>query len=186
MEDEGEKGGGADETSRSWGYVLAVSLIIILVGAGLIYLNRPHPETEREPENLSIYYLMPPDCEDCDLSMINEISSELKLKIKSIRTRIVPRPNILVIFGDKADMGLANSRLNTLSILCVDCLNRYNVSSNSVIFYTEEGCDHCNRMKPWIRQLRKENYTFYTIDLTDEKLYSPGHTPPFSVSESML
>ncbi len=189
MEDEGENRVGADETSRSWGYVLAVSLIIILVGAGLIYLNRPHPETEREPENLSIYYLMPPDCEDCDLSMINEISSELKLKIKSIRTRIVPRPNILVIFGDKADMGLANSRLNTLSILCefvnitracelrdelrdiefaVDCLNRYNVSSNSVIFYTEEGCDHCNRMKPWIRQLRKENYTFYTIDLTDE------------------
>jgi len=116
MEDEGENRVGADETVRSWGYVLAVSLII-LVGAGLIYLNRPHPETGRESENLSIYYLMPPDCEDCDPSMIDEISSELKIEIKGIRTRIVPRPNILVIFGDRADMGLANSRLNILSIV---------------------------------------------------------------------
>lgn len=190
MEDELENGGEYEGTTRSWRYILAVSfIIIILVGAGLIYLNRPHAETKQESENLSIYYLMPLDCEDCDLSMINEISSELKIEIKSIRTKIVPRPNVLIIFGDRADLGLANSKLNTLSLLCefanitkacelrdglrdiefaVDCLNGYNVSSDSVIFYTGEDCDHCSEMKPWIRQLGKENYTFYTIDLVDE------------------
>lgn len=190
MENEGENEGESGGNRLSWRYLLPVSvLIIILLGALLIYSNLPRNETEREFENLSIYYLMPLDCEDCDPSMISEISSELKIEIKSIRTKIVPRPNVLVIFGDKADMGLANSKLNTLSLLCefanitkacelrdelrdiefaVDCLNRYNISSDSVIFYTGEDCDHCSRMRPWIRQLRNENYTVYTIDFADE------------------
>jgi len=190
MENEGENEGESEENMLSWKYILAVSLIVIIfVGVGLIYLNRPHNETGQKFENLSIYYLMPLDCEDCKQSMINEISSELEIEIKSIRTKIVPRPNVLVIFGDKADMGLANSKLNILSLLCefanitkacelrdelrdiefaVDCLNKYNISSDSVIFYTGEECDHCSEMKSWIKQLRKENYTFYTIDITDE------------------
>jgi hypothetical protein len=181
-----------EESMTSWRCMLPTIVVIILFAAAiLIYFNTPRPEKGQKYENLSVYYLMPPDCEDCDLSMIDGISSDLDVEIRGVRTRIVPRPNLLVVYGNRADMALANSKLNVLSLLCeftnitracdlrdelksiesaVDCLNGYNVSPNSVAFYTGDDCEHCSGMKPWIRQLGKEGYAFYTIAIEDENM----------------
>lgn len=182
----------SDDRGVSLKYLLLAGVVVILlVGVFLVYYNPPCRETVEESvtENLSVYYLMPPDCGDCDLQMIEDISSELGIKVRAIQTKIVPRPNMLVIYGDRADLGLANSRLNTLSLLCefadikracelrdelrdiesaVECLGRYNLSANTPIFYTDSDCDHCREMSAWVEQLSGEGYAFYKIDIADE------------------
>jgi hypothetical protein len=190
MEETPDGGDESDGNRLSWRNLLPITVIVvILLGVVLVYFNLPPEEDVVGSGNLSVYYLMPVDCVECNPLMMDEISSDLGIEIRVIRTKIVPRPSILIIYGDRADMGVANSRLNVLSLLCefanisgacelrdeakdiesaVDCLAGYNVSSDSIIFYTGDDCEHCSEMKPWIRQLTGEGYVFYTIDIMDE------------------
>ncbi|MBN2013872.1 MAG: hypothetical protein JW778_01705 [Candidatus Altiarchaeota archaeon] len=177
-----------EDASLSCRYLLSVCvIIIILLGSLIIYLNLPYDENGERFENLTVYYLKPQGCVDCDLSAMNEVSSELRLDIAVVESDSVLRPSLFVVYGDESTLGLANSKLNMLSLLCyfadvkescelrdedirsaVECLSSYNISGDAVVFYTQEGCERCSDMIQWIRQLRDEGYSFYTIDVDDE------------------
>lgn len=177
-----------EEASLSCRYLLSVCVIvIILLGSLILYINLPYDEEGDGFENMTVYYLMPVGCVECNPLMIEGISSELELDIKIVESDSVLSPSVLVVYEGRSTLGLAKSRLNVLSMLCdftgvkkscdlrledidsmVVCLSGYNISADTVVFFTQDGCDRCSDMKPLISQLKGEGYGFYTIDVDDE------------------
>ena len=178
-----------EEAALSCRYLLSVCvIIIILLGSLLIYLNLPYDE--EKGKDVKVYYIMPKGCTDCDLKMIEKPAKTIGVDVEVVESDAFKKAMILVVSENKTDYTSANSELNFLGILCdfaqIDdacalfnesqdislataCVEKYNVSLDTVFFYTQDGCDHCADMASWIRELKKEGYEFYTIDLDDEE-----------------
>lgn len=173
-----------EDAALSCRYLLSVCVVvIILLGSLLVYLNAPYSGKSSNGE-LRAYYLMPPSCRDCDTYVVKQVSSELGVRIDTVVSDGVQKPMLQVFFGNKSTVGTARTRLNILATLCsfagnakacslvnasvtepVACLGRYDVSPDTVIFFTQSGCDYCESMKAWVRELRDDGYLFRDVDV---------------------
>ncbi len=50
----------------------------------------------------------------------------------------------------------------------IECLNKYNITSDTVIFYHTDWCPHCKKMKPWVQNLTDEGYKFFWVEAEKE------------------
>jgi thiol-disulfide isomerase/thioredoxin len=200
------------ETSFSIPIVPALLGIILVLGISVgILMNKPCPNVEdcegvtstttiiscppcpqaSSGENLNILYLMPLNCSNCDIPMVQKMSQDLGIKIVGYVTDSVHSPMILIGTMNRATLALANSRYNILNSICEfanyekactlkeetsegeeikACLEKYNSSPNSVVFYHAEWCGHCKKMMPWVKELEREKgYEFLWIEVDDEE-----------------
>jgi len=139
--------------------------------------------------DVGIIYLIPENCQDCNLAMLQDISYELDIEHKLYFTDSVSRQSVLITKDNKATLAAASSRGNVLKALCdfsdyemacnilnnsnksssvTDCLENYNISANSVVFFHADWCSHCKKMMPWVRQLENESYSFLWIEVSDK------------------
>lgn len=147
------------------------------------------PSSSTSDENLRILYLMPIDCKNCDVAMIDDISGGIGIEIEKYVTDSVPRAMVLLTFKNKATTALAGSELNILNAICEFsgykkacllrdamvgspkteiCLDKYNLTKDQVAFYYTDWCPHCTRMKPWIKELENESYKFLWLNAENE------------------
>jgi len=42
----------------------------------------------------------------------------------------------------------------------IQCLNKYNITSDTVAFYHASWCPHCQKMEPWVKELENQGYKF--------------------------
>ena len=174
-----------EEAAVSSKYLLTVCVvIIILLGSLLVYLNLPLGQ-KQQSSSLSAYYMMPLNCVDCDVGMVKMVSSDVGVGIDAVVSDSVSRPSLLLVSRNKSTLWVAKSRLNILSGLCsfggnkkacglrnsslaeaVVCLGGYNITGDSLIFYTQGECDYCRNMSSMLSRVRKEgNFSVVTLDL---------------------
>jgi hypothetical protein len=173
-----------EEAALSSRYLLTVCVvIIILLGSLLVYLNLPYGQ--RRSEALSVYYMMPLGCKECDVEMVRMVSSDVGEKIDIVVSDSVSRPSLLLVSNNRSTLWVAGSRLNILSGLCsfannrkscdlrnnsllesAGCLRAYNISGDSLIFYTQGECDFCRNMSSMLSAVRKAgNFSVVTLDV---------------------
>ncbi len=161
-------------------------VLVVVLGCFLIYSGFSDNGCENKSSEVVVYYLMPLDCVDCNPEMLEDISSKLEIYVKSVESDSVTRPSVFVVAGNKSTLGLANSELNILSLLCefakleescvlqdellsvssaVECLSKHNISDDAVFFYTQDECAPCSDMLPWIKQLKAEGFVFHVVDV---------------------
>lgn len=173
-----------EDAALSSRYLLTVCVvIIILLGSLLVYLNLPYGQ--KQSDSLSVYYMMPLGCKECDVDMVRMVSSDAGVRIDAVVSDSVSRPSLLLISGNRSTLWVARSRLNILSGLCsfadnrkscglrndslvesADCLRDYNISRDSLIFYTQAECDFCRNMSSMLSKVRKAgNFSVVTLDV---------------------
>ncbi len=57
----------------------------------------------------------------------------------------------------------------TASAVSDECITRYNISKDTVIFVYSDSCPHCANMKPLVKELEEESYSFYWAGGSDSK-----------------
>ncbi len=50
----------------------------------------------------------------------------------------------------------------------VECLAKYNVTPDTVVFYHTDWCPHCQKMKPWVQNLTDSGYKFFSVEAEKE------------------
>ncbi|MEM2918119.1 MAG: hypothetical protein QXY62_01285 [Candidatus Altiarchaeota archaeon] len=148
------------------------------------------PKCPTISQGLELLYLMPINCTTCDFRMVQSISNDLNFLIKPYVTDSVQSPMLFIGTKNKATLALANSRYNILTAICEfaneknacllkdrestknkevisGCLDKYNISSTSVVFLYSDTCPHCARMKPLVRNLENQSYNFTWINVQD-------------------
>ncbi len=54
------------------------------------------------------------------------------------------------------------------NIKTIECLNKYHITTDTVIFYHTDWCPHCQKMKPWVQNLTDEGYKFFSVEAEKE------------------
>lgn len=136
---------------------------------------------------ISLIYLEPLECKDCDRSMIEELSGEIGLEVRMYVSDSVPRPSMLVSLGNRSTLITVISKFNVMSAICRltghekscqlhkkdliglnNCLSNYNITSDTVLFLYLKGDSHSKTMGSWIRDLEEEGHKFHWIDIENK------------------
>jgi hypothetical protein len=172
--------------------------IICIIVAGifiLAFINPPQscgcePCLCNEADSFRVDYLIPEECEDCNTSFIEDVSNNLGITIRIYETDNVRRPSILIFNGDGMALADASTRFNILNSICEfsglkkacnlrdsfnneemeECLGRYNVTLDSMVFFHSQGCGHCKNMMPWVEDVKMEEYSVLWIDVTNDTM----------------
>jgi len=59
----------------------------------------------------------------------------------------------------------------TASAVDDECITKYDIPKNTVIFVYSESCSHCAKMKPLVKELEGEGYNFYWAGGSDSNAY---------------
>ncbi|HEX55263.1 MAG TPA: thioredoxin [Candidatus Altiarchaeales archaeon] len=176
---------------------ILIFLIVLAIFSGCITRECPEcvcppcpsNQSHEQLDRIKIIYLIPLNCDDCNLPMLQDIAYELEIKSELYITDAVKRPSALIMKDNRATLAVANSKLNIVTAICEftgneracsmrdsinssnmeNCLSKYNISKNSVIFFHTEWCSHCRKMVPWIEKLENETYEFVWIDANDDE-----------------
>ncbi len=58
---------------------------------------------------------------------------------------------------------------NCLNNVCVktSCLEKYDISEDTIAFYHLDTCPHCVKMEPWVQELENKGYKFLGVNVAD-------------------
>ena len=71
-----------------------------------------------QSDDLRIVYLMPYNCQDCDLDMVDGVEKRLQLQIERYITDSVPQASILVFKDGQSTLAIATRQYNIYNTLC--------------------------------------------------------------------
>ena len=144
-------------------------------------------ETQIETGGLSLIYLEPINCSDCDRSMMDDISQRLGIGITMYETDSVPRPSMLVSVGNRTTLIVATSRFNIMNAICRitgnkkscdscvgdllevnRCLDDYNISPDTVLFLYMENSIYSKTMMSWLEDLEEKGYKFLWLNIENK------------------
>ncbi|MBU4284049.1 MAG: peptidylprolyl isomerase [Nanoarchaeota archaeon] len=106
---------------------------------------------------------------------MQDIEEKLKLEKQNIAFA-----DYLVMLREKADIKifeeketLAESEITPITASAVndECITKYDITKDTVIFVYSDSCPHCQNMKPLIRELEEKGYNFYWATGTDSNSY---------------
>lgn len=152
--------------------------------------------------DLSVFYLYPLRCVDCDLTeggacdycnsyydlrLMDLVSDEVGVPVEFVVSDVVSRPNVFVVYDDKAVLGDARTRYNIAGTVCAisglekpcsvyakalqdmqSCLSDYGVADDAIVYHrSSENCPVCSKTDRVVEDLRGEGYSVYTLDHAD-------------------
>ena len=75
------------------------------------------------------------------------------------------------IFEEKETSLISEITPITASAVDDECITKYNIPKDTVIFVYSESCPHCQNMKPLVKELEGEGYNFYWATGSDSNAY---------------
>ena len=73
------------------------------------------------------------------------------------------------IFKEKEISPVSEIALITASVVSDECIAKYDITKDTVIFVYSDSCPHCQNMKPLIEELEGQGYNFYRATGSDAK-----------------
>lgn len=100
---------------------------------------------------------------------------EEKLKLEKQNTAFADYLVMLIekadikIFEEKEISPVSETALITASVVSDECIAKYDITKDTVIFVYSDSCPHCTNMKPLIEELEGQGYNFYRATGSDAK-----------------
>lgn len=136
---------------------------------------------------------IPPTCGDCntfylDQNILSALGDDLGVNLKLHVSDAVYEPSIFITYGNKATLASAKGKLAIANALCSgmnvekscniveaslsgvgDCISKYNVTDDTLLYHHGSSCEECERTKPFVRELETlaydgESYKVLWID----------------------
>ncbi len=138
-------------------------------------------------------YITSENCELCDnlSSVARELADKLNIPFKEVGfTRELPSPGYILIYNgsfiqfngirdeisleielcsvtnNEESCDMVNMKMKDANMEAKKCLEGYNISKDTIIFYYSNNCGYCAQMKPIVEKLQNEGYTFYWAETT--------------------
>lgn len=97
---------------------------------------------------------------------INALLINLKQRevLKNYIDGLKSEADIKTYLTEKSEIGLTGA-----ATIKNECIQKYGVSDNTVIFYHADWCPHCNNMKPIVQELENQGFSFVWVETEDNQ-----------------
>jgi len=125
-----------------------------------------------EAEDIEDYYEA--NKADFENQTFEEVNESIKILLMSLKQREALR-NYIDELKSSADIKVYYSEEEVSSISGAatkvgnECIKKYGLNDETVIFYHASWCPHCRNMMPIVKELEEEGYSFAWVDVEDKE-----------------
>jgi len=113
------------------------------------------------------------------VTKLEDAMEKIELKLKQEKQNAVVSDYLdmlrekanIKIFEEKEILPVSETAPIIASVVSDECIAKYDIAKDTVIFVYSDSCPHCQNMKPLVRELEGQGYNFYWATDTDAKSY---------------
>jgi len=118
------------------------------------------------------------------ITKLEEVMEEIEAKLKQEKQNAAvtdyleglrDRSNIKIFKegfnGEKEVLSVSKSAPVTASAVSDECIKNYDLKKDTIVFVYSDSCPHCSKMKPLVKELEGEGYSFYWAGGSDANSY---------------